>query len=110
MTNADPILAAFGKRPADLAVAQGLVRPGENLPAALLGVERVRGVSGDRLLAAILTTMPDAKVSRVTLGGHRVTLVESGAWPVWLYAASDAVYSVGLAGEPAAAEFFAALP
>ena len=109
-TDADPLLAPFGKHPSDLAQARGSVMPGQGQPAALLGVERVAGVSGAQLLAAILRTVPDAKVSQVTLGGHRVTLVEYGAWPVWMYATSDAVYSVGLAGETAAAEFFARLP
>jgi len=109
-TDADPLLAPFGKHPSDLTLAQGSVMPGNGQPAALLGVERVAGVPGAQLLAAILGTMPDAKVSQVTLGGRQVTLVEYGAWPVWMYAASDGVYSVGLAGETAAAEFFARLP
>jgi hypothetical protein len=105
-----PLLAPFGKHPADLSLAQGTVLPGENQPAAIMGVERVRGVPGDQLQAAILRTMPDAKVSQVTLGGHQVTLVEYGAWPVWMYATGEDVYSIGLAGEAAAGEFFAALP
>jgi hypothetical protein len=49
-------------------------------------------------------------VSRVSLGGHQVTLVEYGAWPVWMYATGDLVYSIGLAGEATAAAFFAPLP
>jgi hypothetical protein len=106
----DPILAAFGKQPSDLAAAQGIVKPGDGQPAALLAVQRLEGVSGDALLAAMLDAMPEAKVSEVSLGGHEVTYVEYGAWPVWYYATGDVVYAVGLAGEAAAAEFFASLP
>lgn len=110
MTDDNPLLAEFGKHPADFEIAQGNVLPGATKPAAILGVTRLLGVSGDRLLAATLKSMPDAKVSQVTLGGHRVTLVEYGAWPVWMYATGDFLYSMGLGGEARAAEFFAPLP
>jgi hypothetical protein len=84
--------------------------PTANQPAGSIGVYRLRGVPGDQLLAFELAQVPDAKVSKVTLGGHEVTYVEYGAWPVRLYAAGDLVYGVGLAGEETAATFFAALP
>jgi hypothetical protein len=110
MTGDNPILAAFGRQPADLATAQGQVMPGNARSGAVIGVQRLVGIPGDRLLAAILETMPDAKLSQVTLGGHQVTLVEYGAWPVWMYPAGELVYSIGLADEATAAEFFSALP
>lgn len=110
MTDTSPILAAFGKHPADVAMAQGTVLPGEDRPAAIIGVTRLRGVAGSLVLAETLKSMPDAKVSQVRLGGHAVTLVEYGAWPVWMYATGEDVYSIGLAGEAIATEFFAALP
>ena len=110
MGGEDPILKAFGKSPADFASATGNVMPTEDQPAATLSVIRLRGVPGDQLLAFQLEQMPDAKVSTVSLGGHDVTYVEYGAWPVWMYVTGDLLYGVGLAGEAAAAEVFAALP
>ncbi len=109
-TDTDPLLKAFGKQPADYADATGTLMPGADQPAAILGVSRLRGVPGDQLLAFQLAQMPDAKVSQVSLGGHQVTYVEYGAWPIWMYATGDYVYGVGLAGEETAATFFAALP
>ena len=109
-TDNDPLLKAFGKQPADYADATGTLMPTDDQAAAILGVSRLRGVPGDQLLAFQLAQMPDAKVSRVSLGGHEVTYVEYGAWPVWMYATGDYVYAVGLAGEETAATFFAALP
>jgi hypothetical protein len=106
----DPLLKAFGKGPADYADATGTLMSTENQAPGSLGVYRLRGVSGDQLLAFRLAQIPDAKVSKVTLGGREVTYVEYGAWPVWLYATGDLVYGVGLADEATAATFFAALP
>lgn len=106
----DPVLLAFGKQPADIASAQGVVQPGEQRPAAFLGVHRLQGVTGEALLAAMLDTTPDAKVSQVTLGGHQVKFIEYGAWPVWRYATGDVVYSMGLGDQAMAEEFFGALP
>lgn len=109
-TDTDPLLKAFGRQPADYADATGTLMPTEDQPAGSFGVYRLRGVPGDQLLAYELAQMPDAKVSKVTLGGHEVTYVEYGAWPVWMYATGDLVYAVGLAGEATAATFFAGLP
>jgi hypothetical protein len=109
-TVTDPLLKAFGKQPADYADATGTLMPAENQAPGSFGVYRLRGVPGDELLAFRLAQMPDAKVSKVTLGGHEVTYVEYGAWPVWLYATGDLVYGLGLADEATAATFFAGLP
>ena len=109
-TDTDPLLKAFGKQPADYEDATGTLVPTETQAAGSLGVYRLRGVPGDQLLAYRLAQMPDARVSKVTLGGHEVTYVEYGAWPVWLYATGDLVYGVGLADEATAATFFGALP
>ena len=109
-TDTDPQLKAFGKQPADYADATGTLMPTADQPGGILGVYRLRGIPGDQLLAFWLAQMPDAKVSQVTLGGHEVTYVEYGAWPVWMYATGDLVYGVGLADEATAAKFFAALP
>jgi hypothetical protein len=106
----DPVLAAFGRQPSDLEMALGTVKPGDGQPAAVLAVRRLQGVPGDALLAAMLDAMPEAKVSEVSVGGREVTYVEYGAWPMWYYASGDVVYGAGLAGEAAAAEFFASLP
>jgi len=110
MTDSAPMLKAFGKHPADLEFATGAIEPTETSPAASLAVMRLHGVSGEQAMAFTIKEMPDAKVSRVSLGGHAVTLVEYGAWPVWMYATGDLVYSIGLAGEATAAAFFAPLP
>ena len=110
MTDDDPVLKAFDKHPADLGNASGSIMPTQDQPAAILTVVRLRGVTGEQLLAYRLKEMPDAKVSRVSLGGHEVTYVEYGAWPSWMYATGDLLYGIGLAGEETAAEFFAALP
>ena len=42
----------------------------------------------------MLKTMPDAKVSRSTVGGREVTYAEYGAWPVWFYATGDLVFQI----------------
>ena len=109
-TDGDPMLQQFGKQPADYASATGPSSRRRTGPRRILGVSRLRGVPGDKLLAFQLAQMPDAKVSQVTLGGHEVTYVEYGAWPTWMYATGDLVYGVGLAGEETAAAFFAGLP
>jgi hypothetical protein len=109
-TETDPMLKAFGKQPADYADSTGTLMPTGDQPGGSVGVFRLRGVPGDQLLAFWLAQMPEAKVSKVTLGGHEVTYVEYGAWPTWMYATGDLVYAVGLAGEETAAAFFAALP
>jgi hypothetical protein len=110
-TDTDPLLKAFGKQPADYADATGtLLRTGDQ-PGGIIGVYRLRGVPGDQLLAFSLAQMPEAKVSKVTLGGHEVTYVEYGGWESWMFATGDLVYAVGLdASEKTAAAFFAALP
>ena len=110
MTDGDPLLAAFGKRPADWATASGMAMPTPDKPGFSVGVYRLRGVPAELVLAFQLKQMPDAKVSQVSLGGREATYVESGAWPVWLYATGDLLYGVGLADEATAARVFAALP
>lgn len=105
-----PVLVALGKTPADRASAQGIADSDGTRPVLVVAVERIAGVSGERLLAANLAAMPDAKLSTVTLGGHRVTLVEYGMMPYWVYATGDVVYSIGITDDATAAAFFAALP
>ncbi len=107
MTDADPILAALGKHPADFASATA--SPNEP-PLLLLAVERVRGVPADQLLAAMLKTIPDAKVSSVSLGGRAATYVEYGAWPVWYYPKGELLYAVAAMGEAEATRVLDALP
>jgi hypothetical protein len=91
MTATDPILARFGKQPSDYAAAQA--SPNQP-PLLIIAVERLTGVAADDLLAAKLKLMPDAEVSRVQLGGHAVTYVMYGAWPVWYYPSGSLLYGV----------------
>jgi hypothetical protein len=100
MTDADPLLAAFGKHPADLVIASATP---SKPPLFGIGVERLRGVPADQLLAVVLKQMPDAKVTRTSLGGRQVTYVEYGAWPVWYYATGDLLFSVAGQQETVAA-------
>ncbi len=107
MTEKDPILAALGKHPADFASATA--SPTEP-PLLLLAVERVRGVPADQLLAAMLKTIPDAKVSSASLGGRAATYVEYGAWPVWYYPKGELLYAVAAMSEAEATRVLDALP
>lgn len=91
MSASDPILAAFGKEPADLSRASAIP---SHPPLLLVGVQRLRGIPADELLAAVLDAMSGATVTETTLGGHRVTYVEAGAWPVWYYASGELLYGV----------------
>jgi hypothetical protein len=91
MTDSDPLLAPFGKHPADYQAASAT--PSEP-PLFAIGVQRVDGVAGKALLAVVLKQMPDAKVSDVTVAGKDVAYVEYGAWPVWYYATGDMVFMV----------------
>lgn len=94
MTDPDPILTAFGKHSSDLADATAFATPTANEPMLIIAVDRLRGVPADQLLVAMLERMPDAKVSRTSLGGHEVTYVVYGAWPVWYYATGELLYGV----------------
>lgn len=94
LTDADPILTAFGKHPSDLANAAAASNPTGNQAMLLVGVERLRGVPADQLLAARLKVIPDAKVSPSTLGGHPVTYVMYGAWPIWHYTTGELLYGI----------------
>jgi hypothetical protein len=109
-TDANPILGAFGKHPADLASASGTAEPTANQSALSIGVQRLRGVPARDVLAAQLEQIPDAKVSTVSLAGHDVTYVEYGAWPVWYYATGELLYAIGLSDEATATRFLAKLP
>lgn len=109
MTDADPILAAFGKHPSDLAGATATANPSANQPMLIIGIERLRGVQADQLLAATLKFMPDAKVSLTSLGGRQVTYVMYGAWPFWYYATGELLYQV-VGSEEDAAKVLAGLP
>jgi hypothetical protein len=109
-TDANPILGAFGKHPADLAAASGTAEPTANQSALSIGVQRLRGVPAGDVLAAQLKQSPDAKVSTVKLAGHDVTYVEYGAWPVWYYPAGELLYVIGFADEATATRFLAKLP
>ncbi len=109
MTDADPILTAFGKHPSDLAGATAFATPTANEPMLIIAVDRLRGVPADQLLVAMLKRMPNAKVSRTSLGGHEVTYVVYGAWPVWYYATGELLFEV--AGmEDTAVEVLAGFP
>ena len=109
-TDANPILGAFGKHPADLAAASGTAEPTANQSALSIGVQRLRGVPAGDVLAAQLEQIPDAKVSTVKLAGHDVTYVEYGAWPVWYYPAGELLYVIGFSDEATATRFLAKLP
>jgi hypothetical protein len=91
MTDADPLLSAFDRRPADLAMATATPR---EPPLVIVSVMRLRGVPADDLLAAVLADVPDAEVSRVELAGRTVTYVEAGAWPVWYDPRGEYLYGV----------------
>jgi hypothetical protein len=109
MTDADPILTAFGKHPSDLADATAFATPAADQPMLIIAVDRLRGVPADQLLVAILKRMPDAKVSRTSLGGRQVTYVMYGAWPVWYYTTGELLYEVA-GSEENAAKVLAGLP
>jgi hypothetical protein len=106
MTDNDPILKPFGKHPADFARASA---SSTQPPMLAVGVTRLRGIPGAQLQAAMLAAIPDAKVSRSTLGGRPVTYVEYGAWPVWFYATGDYVFQL-VADEATVASVVAVLP
>jgi hypothetical protein len=91
MTDADPLLASLWKTPVDYLGADAW---SSEPPLFGVGVQQVRGVSGEELLAAKLEQMPDAKVSEATLSGRQVTYVEYGAWPVWYYPTGDLLFGV----------------
>jgi hypothetical protein len=110
LTDDDPALKAFGKQPADLGAASGSVKPTDDRTAIFVGVLRLVGVPGEQLMAFELEQASGAKVSRVSLGGHEVTYVDYGAWPIWMYATGELVYQVGMTDEATAAAFFATLP
>lgn len=109
MTDANSILATFGKHPSDLASATATAMPTANQAMLMIGVERLRGVPADQLLVATLKLMPDAKVSLTSRGGHQVTYVMYGAWPVWYYATGDLLYGV-VGAEEDVAKVLAVLP
>lgn len=109
MTDADPILTAFGKHPSDMASASATATPAVNQPPILIGVERLRGVPADQLLAAMLKSIPADEVSRTSLDGRQVTYVVHGAWPVWYYATGDLLYGIAMADEATAAKVLAVL-
>jgi hypothetical protein len=90
LTDGDPLLSRFGKHPADLASATAT----SSNPPLLVGVERLRGVPADQLLAAMLEALPSGATSHTALGGHQVTYVASGWSPVWYYATGELLYGV----------------
>ena len=106
MTETDPLMKAFGKLPSDIAGATAV--PSEP-PLLIISVTRLRGVTAEDLLAAMLSDMPDAKVSQVTLDGRPVTYVMSGAWPVWYFATGEYLYGVAAIDEATAARVLALL-
>jgi hypothetical protein len=106
MTPDNPLLASFGKRPADYTSAQAMP---DSAPLLLIGVFRLEGISGPQLLAAMLKTVPGAQVSTASLAGRQVTYVRSGAWPVWYWPTGELVYGVAATSEDEAARVFALL-
>jgi hypothetical protein len=110
MTDADPILPAFGKHPSDIASASASAAPAANQPLLIIAVDRLRGVPADQLLAAMLKSIPADEVSHTSLDGRQVTYVVHGAWPVWYYATGDLVYGIALADENTAARVLADFP
>lgn len=104
-TDADPLLSRFGKHPADMASATATL----SNPALIIGVERLRGVPANQLLAAMLEGLPSGATASRTLGGHQVTYVASGASPAWYYATGELLYGVAGA-EQDVAKALATLP
>ncbi|MGD0123114.1 MAG: hypothetical protein ABSC46_11205 [Candidatus Limnocylindrales bacterium] len=89
LTDGDPLLSRFGKHPADLASATATA----SHQLLMVGVERLRGVPADQLLSAMLEALPSGgTVSHTSLGGHQMTYVVSGAWPVWYYPTGELLY------------------
>jgi hypothetical protein len=102
----DPILARFGKQPADLATATAMPdRP----PLLAVEVTRLRGVSAADLLAAQLSQVPAEEVAEMSLAGRPAVYVTHGAWPIWYLPEGDLLYAM-VGTEEQAAEAAAALP
>jgi hypothetical protein len=106
LTDADPLLSRFGKHPADLASATATL----SNPPLFIGVERLRGVPADQLLAVMIQALPSGNTaSRTSLGGHQVTYMAAGWTPIWYYATGELLY--GIAGaEQDVAKVLATLP
>jgi hypothetical protein len=102
----NPLLAWLDKQPADYETAQATAN---TAPLLLIAVVRVRGVSGEQLLTAVVKTTPSAQVSTTRLVGRPVTVVRSGAWPVWYWPTGDLLYGVVAIGEDEAGRVLAIL-
>jgi hypothetical protein len=113
MANGSQLLDALGKQPSDYTTARGIVRPREQKPPAMFSVERVEGVAGEDLLAALVATasgVTASRASRVSLGGRDVTRIDvGGGLAYWLSASGDLVFGA-VAEEAMAEEFFRGLP
>ncbi len=103
----DPILSKLGKTGADFASATA---QSSSPPLFMMGVERLNGIAGSELLAAILAQMPDAEVANRSLAGRDVTYVMSGAWPVWYFAEGEILYAIAAIDESQVAAGIKALP
>lgn len=98
----DPRLVSLGKDPAELTIATAshLGPP----MVIVIWLERLRGVSGDQLLAATLESMPGAPASQASLGGHEVTVVDGGTLrSTWHWATGDLLYRITTFSEETAA-------
>lgn len=79
-------------------------------PPLFIGVERLRGVPADQLLAVMIQALPSGNTaSRTSLGGHQVTYMAAGWTPIWYYATGELLYGVAGA-EQDVAKVLATLP
>lgn len=95
----DPILAPFGKQPADLETATAM--PAEP-PLLIVGVTRLRGVPAEDVLAEILAQVPADEATRTSLAGRAATYVTHGAWPVWYVTSGELLFGISGIEEQAA--------
>jgi hypothetical protein len=108
-------LTAMGKAPKDLEIAEALDTSGSS--DWYIDAFRLPGVSGSKLVAAILTGWLDAgaqgtKSTTATIDGKRVTHLDRGADTPgdWLYVKDDVVFDVAASDEATARQVLAALP
>jgi hypothetical protein len=79
-------------------------------PGLFIGVERLRGVPADQLLASMIEALPSGvTASHTSLGGHQVTYAASGWTPFWYYATGELLYALAGA-EQDVAKALATLP
>lgn len=106
MTDDDPLLAPFGKQPADLSMATAQAFQPRFV---LIRAVRLRGVPGRELLEAMLEPLADDSVTWSTIAGHDVAFATSGWLPSWSYARDDVVYALVARDEAEVASLMATI-